>query len=357
MNSEEVKNAIYEKINRNSDSFVEELIEAYDKSKICDEVLMECIRQNYGIEADIKKSDEEAVIKKGKDLISVIIPTYNRIQYIEKAIDSVLQQSYKRFEIIVIDDSSTDGTKELFRTKYAEERRVRYYSTKRFRNILPGYKRKIGYDKSRGDYLIFLDSDDYYLDQDFFAKVIEFYHTNPEYAMVGSNALVFNEDTGKYSFFNLNVHESKNAKVYLENFQTILKKPLSQFTTVFSRQKLEQADVKKVKMLEDSIIYMRALLSGDAYIMPDIIGAYRVHGGSWSTSINTEYLIGVLNEKLAIAHKAKQVYPDKDWNAWLYRQAKYTIGFVTKSSDTSIMNKIQINLWMLLFCRRLYITF
>lgn len=345
------------------DGFAQKLAAAFLQGLVSKDVLMECIQQNYGKKlASLElESQREVPEKRNKrqmvqetEMISVIIPTYNRIAYIEKAVDSVLDQSYGNFEIIVLDDSSNDGTKELFHRKYGKEKRVRYLCTKQFRNILPGQKRKIGYDKSRGDYVIFLDSDDYYLDRDFFQKALAVFREHSEYSMVGSNAVVFNEDAQRYQFFELNVHGERDAALYLQNFQLVLNKPLSQFTTVFRKKNLAEAGMEEVRLLEDTIIYMRALLAGDAYIMEDVIGAYRTHTGSWSSSIHTGYLLQVLDEKRAVKRRAEKRWPDYDWNRWLYQQADYTIKFVTKSLRVPLPDKLKIRSWVMMNCMRFY---
>lgn len=89
---------------------------------------------------------------------SVIIPVYNAEKYIEKCIDSVLNQSYQNWELLAIDDGSKDSSYELL-TKYANCDKRILVETKN--NEGPGLTRNRGIRKSSGDYIVFLDSDDY----------------------------------------------------------------------------------------------------------------------------------------------------------------------------------------------------
>jgi glycosyltransferase involved in cell wall biosynthesis len=88
--------------------------------------------------------------------ISVIIPTYNCAQYLPEAVDSVLAQTYSDYEIIVIDDGSTDNTNEVIKP-YIERKLVRYI---RQENGGPGSARNCGHTHSNGQFIAFLDSDD-----------------------------------------------------------------------------------------------------------------------------------------------------------------------------------------------------
>lgn len=88
-------------------------------------------------------------------LFSVVIPTYNRAQMILVAIQSVLDQSFQEFELIVVDDGSTDSTRETL--ERLVDHRVRYLrQTNRGRSVA----RNIGASVAQGRYLVFLDSDD-----------------------------------------------------------------------------------------------------------------------------------------------------------------------------------------------------
>lgn len=88
--------------------------------------------------------------------ISVIIPTYNREQMIGRAIRSVLSQTYEDYEIIVVDDGSTDHTENV--VEQIADERIRYIRLEH--NYGAGYARNIGIRESRHDYIAFLDSDD-----------------------------------------------------------------------------------------------------------------------------------------------------------------------------------------------------
>ncbi|KYG33707.1 glycosyltransferase family 2 protein [Alkalihalobacillus trypoxylicola] len=91
--------------------------------------------------------------------VSVIIPTYNRAEVIMRAINSVLNQTYKDFEMIIIDDGSSDNTEYV--VKQIIDSRVRYI--KHHKNLNGAIARNTGIDASRGEFIAFLDSDDEWL--------------------------------------------------------------------------------------------------------------------------------------------------------------------------------------------------
>ncbi len=87
-------------------------------------------------------------------MVSVIIPTHNRADFLTEAIDSVLAQTWRDFEILVVDDGSTDGTRDVI-GEYGD--RIRYFH-KPHRG--PSSARNLGASKAHGNFLAFLDSDD-----------------------------------------------------------------------------------------------------------------------------------------------------------------------------------------------------
>ena len=89
--------------------------------------------------------------------VSVIIPTYNRANYIARAVNSVLNQTCKEYEIIVVDDGSTDTTKDVV---MQFQNKVKYF---RQENQGSAAARNRGIQESRGEYIAFLDSDDYWV--------------------------------------------------------------------------------------------------------------------------------------------------------------------------------------------------
>ena len=87
-------------------------------------------------------------------LFSIIIPTYNRLPYLKRTLDSIWEQSFTDFEIIVVDDGSTDGTVDCLRGLGGRVKLLRQ------ENRGPGAARNLGIEHARGEYIAFLDSDD-----------------------------------------------------------------------------------------------------------------------------------------------------------------------------------------------------
>ncbi len=89
---------------------------------------------------------------------SIIIPVYNRSHLLGETIDTVLMQSHPDFEIIIVDDGSTENIKKVLDEKYSTESRVKYF---RKQNEERGAARNYGLKQANGDYAVFFDSDDF----------------------------------------------------------------------------------------------------------------------------------------------------------------------------------------------------
>lgn len=112
-------------------------------------------------------------------LVSVIIPTYNRAAYLQKALQSVKEQTYQFLEIIVIDDGSTDDTGEMLKN-YGGQLRYFYQENRGISGA-----RNAGIKRARGKFIAFLDSDDYWL-PDKTVQQLALFKQHPEYALVAA---------------------------------------------------------------------------------------------------------------------------------------------------------------------------
>lgn len=91
-------------------------------------------------------------------LVSIIVPVYNREAYVEQCINSLINQTYKNIEIIVVDDGSTDRSGEICETFASEDVRVKVVHQE---NGGVSHARNVGVSHAQGEYISFVDSDDY----------------------------------------------------------------------------------------------------------------------------------------------------------------------------------------------------
>lgn len=126
----------------------------------------------------------------GRDVISVIMLTYNREDLVPRAIESVLAQTYRDFEFVIVDNGSTDRSGEIADTYAAKDARVRVIHRERG-NI--GAGRNTGLDAARGKYVTFIDDDDWAEPDflEFLVKLLE--ETQADVAICGAADKVFDE--------------------------------------------------------------------------------------------------------------------------------------------------------------------
>jgi glycosyltransferase involved in cell wall biosynthesis len=118
------------------------------------------------------------------NFVSVIMPTYNSSDFIRQAILSVLNQSHRDLEVIVVDDGSTlDGAAKIVKQLSEQDSRVRYF---RQENAGQAAARNLGVAKAAGDFIALLDDDDEWIDKDKLKKQIEFLQQNPESVLLGT---------------------------------------------------------------------------------------------------------------------------------------------------------------------------
>ena len=94
-------------------------------------------------------------------LVSVIVPAYNCEKFIGETIDSVLAQTYKNWEMIIVDDCSSDHTRDIVLEFASQDSRIKYYFLQE--NSGAAVARNTAMERAKGEYMAFLDSDDIWL--------------------------------------------------------------------------------------------------------------------------------------------------------------------------------------------------
>ena len=124
--------------------------------------------------------------------VSIVIPAYNSKRYIEESIRSVVNQTHQNFELIVVDDGSTDGQSEIILDWCGKDKRIRSV-----RNPNQGVSaaRNTGFNHSCGEYVAFLDADDVWMPENLFIKIKKF--TTGNYGLVHSDAWFIDEHSNR----------------------------------------------------------------------------------------------------------------------------------------------------------------
>lgn len=146
--------------------------------------------------------------------VSIIIPTYNRLSFLPKAIDSVLAQTFTNYEIIVVDDGSTDGTQAYVQEHYADK-----IILLQKEKGGPGAARNAGIRIARGVYIAFLDSDDLWLPEKL-AIQTAYLEAKPEVAMVFTGKIDIHQINGTLYEKSLSCHYGaiELRQLLLDNF-------------------------------------------------------------------------------------------------------------------------------------------
>lgn len=183
--------------------------------------------------------------------VSVIIPTYNRAHVVGRAIQSVLDQTYRDLELIVVDDCSIDNTEEI--VEGFDDKRIIYVRHKT--NKGAGAARNTGIRAARGEYIAFQDSDDEWLPDKLEKQMKVFGMASPQVGIVYSDMLRIVR--GKREYFSSPHTEPGDGVIYKEAFHRVY--GIGTQTVVIRRQCLEEAGMfdPELPALEDFELFIR----------------------------------------------------------------------------------------------------
>lgn len=191
---------------------------------------------------------------------SVIIPLYNKAPYVAKAIESVLAQTFTDFELVIVDDGSTDGSAEI-----AEKTITGHPNCKLIRQENTGVSvaRNNGVAASQGDYLCFLDADDWW-EPTFLEKMSKFIDEFPEAGIYGANYTIVNETKHKTRVAPIGVDEGfeKGYINYCRVYEKNLSMPLWTGAVCMPRSIFDEFGgfPKGIKLGEDFLLWIRIAL-------------------------------------------------------------------------------------------------
>jgi len=249
-----------------------------------------------------------------RPLVSVFIPTYNREKYIFESVCSILNQSFKDFELIVVDDGSTDNTREIL-ASIKDERLKVYFNDK---NMGIPYTRNRGIELASGEYVALLDSDDV-ATVDRLEKQVDFLNKHPDCAVVGGFVARINQHskvirTIKFRYTKPDyIHSSMLFQCPLNN-TTVMGR-----TSLFKKFKYNS----DFKLGEDHELFMRLYLSGyKLYNMNRILGFFRYHNER-TTSIKLD--VSISSQKEIVKRQLEILdinFTENDLNNHIYLSSK-----------------------------------
>ena len=202
-------------------------------------------------------------------LVSIIMPNYNSEKYVQTTIQSVLDQTYQNWELIFVDDCSTDNSLNLVRA--FNDERIKIFQNES--NSGAAVSRNYALRLAQGKWIAFLDSDDLWQPEKL-EKQLSFMVEN-DYDFTYTNYRVC--DNGTWENF-IRVAPKKVTRKKLYNYCYF-----STITVVYNREKIGLLQIPDIKKRNDYALWLVALKRCDAYLCPDIMSYYIRHTGSLST--------------------------------------------------------------------------
>ena len=244
-------------------------------------------------------------------VVSVILPTYNRSgYYLERAIQSVINQSYDNWELIIIDNNSSDGTLEYL--KSIEYANIKILSISNNGNIAKS--RNLGIKNARGKLIAFLDSDDFW-ERDKLLLSLSFLEKNQEYTGVCHNEYWLKDGNKEIRCYGPEHNYQFDRMLTRGNCISLSAILVSKASLVDADYFSEDPDIITA---EDYDLWLKiSKLGRKIGFIDDILGSFQLHSISESSNINrnTRAVLKVLDRH--ISEKDVKLYNKAQANCWL----------------------------------------
>ena len=233
-------------------------------------------------------------------LVSVIIPVYNRGKFIAESIQSILDQTYQNFELIIVDDASTDNTVSII--NQFEDSRIKLIEHSSNKGVSAALN--LGFKNAKGVYFARQDSDDVSI-KDRFEIQIDFLNNNSDIDICGSAIKTLkNNERFKYPRFHNDIITS-----------LLIKSPLASPTIIFRKKVYEIVKFNEsLRFGEDYDFWSKALFLFKAHNLPKVLVYYRYHQNQISLKNKTKQVKDDLRLQLTLFQKVgydQECYKDE----------------------------------------------
>jgi len=205
--------------------------------------------------------------------ISVVMPVYNAEKYLNEAIDSVLNQTYSSFELIILNDNSSDTSKAIIESYLAKDSRIFFIDKET--NVGPANLRNEGFELARGTFIALLDADDI-AKPTRFEKQIAVLNNNPEIGVCGSWFTSFGEKVPNKIIKHPEAHDQIKVNFLIDC-------TLGNSTAFFRKKILGDVRYESEYVpTEDYHLWSRLIVKTQFYIIQESLVDYRIHDSNIS---------------------------------------------------------------------------
>lgn len=238
-------------------------------------------------------------------LVSIVIPMFNTEKYISKCLDSLINQTYSNIEILVIDDGSTDSSKNIVNEYCEKDKRIKYYYQE---NSGVGIARNKGINLSNGEYIVFVDSDDY-VTNNFITKLVYSIKEDDIFSICGTFRVKFDGS----------IEENTVKKEFIDSFRGI-----ASYKRLLNKKKLSESKImfSDLKICEDLEFYSKLLIKFDKkYSIVDECLYYYVERSDsliHTYSKNQKDTLNAVNRIISFSKKINKYESNKDELDYLF---------------------------------------
>jgi teichuronic acid biosynthesis glycosyltransferase TuaG len=232
-------------------------------------------------------------------LVTIIIPTNRRIQYLQQSIESIIEQSYSNFELLVISDGKDTATRDTV-AKFQSDKRISYFECSK--TSLPAAIRNFGITQAKGDYIAFCDDDDMWEKDKLEKQMNLFSNTNAQVCFTLSEkinaqgAVIQLKLYKKLRFFIDGIFHKFDFYLLFSNFVTLS-------SLVVKKEIIQNFNEEtQLRGSEDYDFSLRLCKGSKVYFLKEKLVRYRIHNENLSgnTCLAYKRAIKILNQKILI---------------------------------------------------------
>lgn len=238
--------------------------------------------------------------------VSVIIPSYNRAEFIPATLDSILRQSFTDFEIVFVDDGSTDDTEKILNDYQGHDKRIKYIKQA---NSERAIARSNGMKNAHGKYIALVDSDDIWYPKKLEAQITALdYYPDIVFCYAAVNRIDLH---GKRIKTAPRQHQGLSGYVF---FDLLMRNFIPSVTPIFDREAINTELEQKTEFVpyEDWDFWLRLSLEGKFLHLKKALGDYRLHPGQSVKNVKADHIkkvsLAILEENTKIDNPKLQDY-------------------------------------------------